>query len=760
MARRKRDGLKTNRTIRSRTLILMGVCGILAFVVLAGRLFMVQILAHDKYEEMAVEQQTKETNVSAPRGTIYDRNGKVLAMSADVETVYISPAELVEYKEDANAIADNLSRILGVDKVSILEKFQDTDSWYKTIRRKIEGDLADELRQYISDNSLKSVHLEADTKRYYPYGSLACHVIGFVGDDNYGLEGLEAEYNSDLAGVSGRVVRLKSQNGVDMLFNDFEDYYDAQDGGDVTLTIDVTMQHYVEKYLQQAIEDYDVLNGGACILMNPKTGEIYAMASMGNFDLNDYLTLSPKVQEKINKIEDPAEKEQAESDALFRQWRNKAIADTYEPGSVFKIITMSMALDSGSISEEDSFDCQGAITGIIGRDDPLHCWNPAGHGPQNPRECLINSCNVAFVQIAMRIGAPTFYQYVDAFGFFDKTGIDLGGEGESLWWSEDVFFDEDNQSQLAAASFGQTFNITPIQLATAVSSVVNGGYLMKPYVVEKITDSDGKIVKANEPTQVRQVISKETSAIMCDYLESVVSDTAGTSKTAYVAGYRVGGKTGTSEKVTLLAESGHVENIASFCGVAPCDDPQVVCLLLLDTPNPAKGLYISGSSMAAPTVGQILAEVLPYLEVEPVYTEEEKEYVDVSVPNLKRMTIEEAEKALEDQRLSVRVVGDGNTVSDQLPSAGQKVAAGSQVVLYAGEKIPTEMVTVPDLHGESYYWARIILDNYGLYIYSTGAPSISDDAFVQIQTIEPGKQVKYGSVIGVTLVDSSTLGNF
>ena len=486
-------GPRPSKTILRRTLVLMAVCGIAAFIVLAVKLYDIQITKHDYYEELALENQTRETVVTASRGTIYDTDGKVLAMSASVESVFISPYETQLYDEDKELIADGLSEILGVDRDSILEKMEKTSSWYETVKRKVEEDLAEEIRLFIDENDLKSIHLETDTKRYYPYSSLACHIIGFVGDDNYGLNGIELTYNDYLEGTDGRIIRLKNAKGTDMLFSDYEDYYDAEDGDDITLTIDSSIQFYVEKYLEQAIEDYDVQDGGACIVMRPGTGEILAMASYGGYDLNNYLDVSDGVQEELDLIEDEEEQNSAYKLALLEQQRNKAISDTYEPGSVFKIITCAMALDENVVSLDDTFYCGGSME-VLGRTSPLKCWKTAGHGSQTLTQAMQHSCNVALVNIGLSVGAETFYDYVEAFGFFDKTGIDLPGESGSIWWDYETFCDSNNLSQLAAASFGQTFNITPLQMITAVSAVVNGGNLMQPYIVKEIADDDGNVV--------------------------------------------------------------------------------------------------------------------------------------------------------------------------------------------------------------------------------------------------------------------------
>ncbi len=753
---------RPNKTILRRTLILMTVCGIVAFVVLAVKLYDIQINKHELYEMQALENQTRETVVTASRGTVYDTNGKVLAMSASVETVYIAPYETDLYEEDKDLIADGLSELLDVDRDSILKKMEDTDSWYKTIKTKIESDLSQEVRLFIEENDLKSVHLETDTKRYYPYSSLACHVIGFVGDDNYGLEGLELLYNSYLEGTDGRIVRLKNAKGTDMLFSDFEDFYDAEDGDDVTLTIDSSIQFYVEKYLAQAIEDYDVQNGGACLVLQPETGEILALASYGGYDLNNYLQLSDEAQEKLDLLTDEEEYKEAYKLALLEQQRNKAISDTYEPGSVFKIITCAMALDENVVSLDDTFYCGGSME-VLGRTIPLKCWKSAGHGTQTLTEAMQHSCNVALVTIGLRVGAATFYDYIDAFGFFEKTGIDMPGESGPIWWDESVFEDPKNLSQLAAASFGQTFNITPIQMITAVSSVVNGGNLMQPYVVKQISDDEGNVVMQNEPETVRQVISADTSEKMCEILRAVVCEPGGTGKNAYVAGYNIGGKTGTSEKTSqgvAQGEDAPEEYIVSFCGVAPTDDPQVVILLLLDSPSSESGIYISGGNMAAPVVGHILSEVLPYLGIQPEYTEEELETLDVTVPKLIGMTVDEATQALEKLGLTVRLIGDEERITDQLPALNAAVAPNSQVILYAGGEKSTDMVTVPELYGKSYQDAKRALENAGLFIKSGGTLSTSPTSVVNAQSVEGATQVPMGTIIEVTLVDGSILGYY
>ncbi|MDR1299439.1 MAG: PASTA domain-containing protein, partial [Oscillospiraceae bacterium] len=715
----KRGGriLKTNRMILGRTFVLLTVCGIAAFVALSFRLYKIQISGHAYYEELAAEQQTRKTTIAASRGAVYDANGKILAMSASVDTVFLSPYEMNMYGEDPELIAGGLAELLGVDKASVLEKAGDVNSWYKTIKSKVEQETAQQVREFKTENALKSVHLEPDSKRYYPYSSLACQVIGFVGDENYGLEGLEAQFDSYLTGTNGSVVRLKTERGADLLFNDFENYYDASDGNDITLTIDSNIQHYVEKHLAQAIEDYDIRNGGACIAMDPKTGRVLALANEGKYDLNNYLQVSERDAGELELITDAAEYKAKLSEALFRQWRNKALSDTYEPGSVFKIITLAMALEEGVVSEDDTFFCAGELPAsrIPGRTKALNCWRAAGHGTQTLAQALQNSCNVALVEMGMRIGAEKFYDYIDAFGFFEKTRFDLPGEGDSIWWTDAVFMNPDNKSQLAAASFGQTFNITPMQLITAVSAAVNGGYLVRPHVVSQITSPSGEIIMSNDGDVVRQVISADTSRIIREILEGVVAE--GTGKNASVKGYKVGGKTGTSTKTTEEAE-GTKEYIVSFCGMAPADDPQIVVLLLLDNPNAEQGIYVSGGAMAAPVVGSILSDVLPYMGVRPQYTQEEITQLNIQVKNVVGMAVPDARDALEATGLAVRTVGSGSEVTGQLPAPGSIVSPGTEAIVYAGADVPFGDVTVPDLGGKTYIAAKKELENAGMFIRS------------------------------------------
>ena len=759
---RPRDGAP-NRMMLRRTLFLLSVCGAAAFVVLAARLYYLQIVRHDELEARAIAQQVRETTVSAPRGTIYDAKGEVLAMSAGVDTIYLSPAEIAQNNEDAGAIAAGLAEILGLDYDAVYAKTQNTRSWYEVVARKVEEDVATAVREFKEEGGYTGIKLEADTKRYYPNGSLAAHVIGFVGTDNTGLGGIEAKYDKVLSGTNGYVMRSTTAAGTDMLYTSWEDYFDAVPGSDMVLTIDAGIQYYVEKHLAQAVEDYDIQNGAAAICMEVDTGAILAMASLGNFDLNDYQTISGEAMAEIDAAASgDAERAELIAAAQQLQWRNKAISDTYEPGSTFKIITLAMALEEGVVDMNSSFYCGGS-TSVLGRNTPVRCWKSGGHGSQTLTQAVQHSCNVAFVNIGQRIGEERFYDYAEAFGFFERTGdssaqltgttgIDLGGESGSIWWSEDVFCNPENLSQLAAASFGQTFNITPLQLITAVSACVNGGYLMQPYLVQSTTSPDGTVTE-HDGTPVRQVISEETSAKVRQILEQVVGDsTEGTGRNAYVAGYRIGGKTGTSTKTTEEI-AGNKEYIVSFIGFAPADDPQIALLVLLDNPSSESGIYVSGGQMAAPVVGKMMADILPYLGLEPEYSDSELQTMDRAVPDVMGLSIAEAQSKLAESGLSCRVIGSGGAVTSQLPAANSVIASGSEVLLYA-DAAPTGGGSVPNLNGMTYSQAREALAAMGLFIGSDSSVTDADNQLVSGQDIRAGTSAKAGTVITVTLYEN------
>ena len=761
-----------DRQMLRRTLVLSLLFGIVFFVLLLGRLYFLQIVEHERYEELAIRQQLREAPASTSRGTIFDCNGNVLAVSATVDNVYLSPAEIQLHGEDTALIAEELGRILSLDPAAIREKAERSGTWYVTIARKIERDKADEIRAFKEAYALQGVRLEPDIKRYYPNSELACHVIGFVGTDNNGLEGIEARYDSVLAGKAGRTVRATNAFGTELLLSGFEANEPGDSGFDLVTTLDSTIQYFVEKHLRQAVEDYDIRNGAGAIAMDVDTGAILAMASLDGYDLNHFLDIGPEARAAVEGAASEEEAERLLREAQSRQWRNKALSDTYEPGSTFKIITLSMALEEGAVSLNDSFYCGGSVQ-VLGRTNPIRCWKAGGHGSQTLTQAVQHSCNAAFVNIGQRVGAETFYRYCEAFGFLNRTGdpdanlsavtgIDLAGESGSIWWSENTFCSPRNLSQLAAASFGQTFTITPLQLVAAVSACVNGGRLMQPYVVSALKNPDGSLAYERKPTLVRQVISEETSAAVRRILEQVVGDSKeGTGRNAAVAGYRIGGKTGTSEKVSLEAQTGEKEYIVSFVGFAPADKPRIALLVFLDTPSNESGIYISGGQMAAPVVGAMFSDILPYLGVE-ADDSDTSVRSDVRMPAVEGLSFEEAQKKLADAGLRCRRIGEGSSVTDQLPSAGVSLAEGTEVIVYLGAEPSPEQETMPDLTGMRYDEARDTLSYYGLYI-QTNSPVFADGSQrVGSQNAAPGSLRRHGDVIQVTLIsgDDSLLGKY
>jgi len=755
---KKKNEQRINRALLVRTLFLLAVCGVAAFVILAVRLYNIQIANNSYYESRTLTSQLRETTINASRGTIYDVNGKILAMSGPVENVFISPLDIVLEEQDARFIAEGLSYILGVDYGGIIEKAGRTSSQYQVIKNRVDSEEAERVRNFIKEHRLKGIHFEPATQRYYPNDNLASQVLGFVGTDNIGLDGIEQRFDSQLTGVSGRMIRLTNARGTDLLLAGFGDFYEARDGNDITLTLNMSVQYYVEKHLAQAIVDYDILGGAMCIAMNPKTGEILALANYPNFDPNNFLRLSEAEMERLNHIEGEEEYMEAYRNAQFRQWRNRSLADSYEPGSVFKILTFAMALEENRAELDTIFYCDGSIEIPLYNDvSERNCWRRWGHGAMTMSSAMHNSCNIACINLGLRVGSRTFYKYIDAFGMFKRTGLDSRVEGRSLWWDESVFFDSGNQTQLASASFGQTFKVTPIQMISAAAATVNGGYLMQPHIVKQVTDSSGNIIEAVEPTTIRQVISADTSATMRKMLEEVVD--IGTGINAQVRGYRIGGKTGTSENIEQLAlraedDTSEKDYVVSFLGFAPADDPEIMILLLLDTPSHNTGIYISGGSIAAPVVGRMLEDILPMsLGIMPEYTEDDLKDINVHVPRITGWSVEDASGILKDQGYEYKIVGEGNIITAQLPARNAFVASGTKVIMFADSEVPKHPVTVPHLSGLTYSQARQALEERGLFIRTGGAPKTDKNVLVSVQSILPGREVQYGSIVEVTLLN-------
>ncbi len=616
-----------------RILAAMALFAVALYLPVALRLYQLMVVDFDYYAALAQRNQSRTTTVSAQRGKIFDINMNVLACSVSVENVYLAPRELEQSNADVEKIAAALGKILERDPAWIAQKARDRSLRYQQIGTQVDGDTAAKIRQFIQENNIFGIHLEPALQRYYPYGSLASQVIGFTNASGDGSEGIEAAYNSYLAGTAGKVITSKGNNEMDMPFS-YENYIASNPGCDVILTLDTVVQACLEKRLQEAIDRYDVQNGAFGLVMHVKTGEILAMATLGGYDPNTYLEIyDADTATELERLRRQYECLEQGSDAYFaakerytqalreaqlKQWRNRCISDGYEPGSTFKVLTLAAALDSGAVELNAHFACGGAAK-IPGRSQLLHCWRSAGHGSQTTAQALQNSCNLAFANIALRLGGETFYDYIERFGVLEKTGVDLSGESKGVFFSEEIIKNTDKwgTASLTSASFGQTFKLTPLQLVRAISAVVNGGELMEPYIVSEILDANGNTVFRQEPTVVRRVISQETSATMCRLLESVVAE--GTAKNASVAGFSIGGKTGTSEKIDILDENGRptLDKIVSFVGIAPMDDPQYIILVALDTPSRTTGLYISGGMMAAPTAGAVFSDLLPYWGITP-----------------------------------------------------------------------------------------------------------------------------------------------
>lgn len=750
----------------------MMIClGILSFCAVAGMLVKLMLIDHNKYEEKAIRNQTRTTSVTASRGTIYDRNMNVLAASSSVENIFLDPLELEQNKVDVDALSNALARILDLDASWIKEQAADVKYRYKMLKRRQTQEICDQVREYISANKIIGVHLEPDSMRYYPYGTLAAQLLGFTNTENVGSEGLESYYNSYLEGTAGAVITTKGNNETEMLYS-YEKYYQASDGDSVVLTIDTTVQYYLEKQLQDAVDRYDVKNGAFGIVFDVNSGDIVAMSTLGSYDPNQYLEIydTEKNDELTQLYEEAAKLPEgsAERTAAFeaynnavaaarlKQWRNRCVSDGYEPGSTFKIITLASALDSGAVTLNDHFYCGGSEK-FEGRSQTLSCWRLAGHGAETTAEALQNSCNIAFAHIGLKTGGDTLYDYCRAFGLMEKTGIDLPGESSGLFHSRERLADNANYgtSYLISTSFGQTVKPTPIQLVRAIAAVVNGGYLLEPHVVSEVVDSDGNVVQKNSRTVVRQVISEETSKTMCQLIESVVTE--GTAKNAQVVGYRIGGKTGTAEKTDQRDENGNLtrDKIVSFVGIAPMDDPKYVVLVALDTPSSSSGYYISGGQMGAPTVAAIFEDILPYLGVEGEYSAEDMSRVAVRMPNVVGLTEAEANKRLEENYLNYRIIGDGDKIVSQIPAHGRELPGNSTVLLYTDDSMPTDQVTVPDLSGLTVAQANQALADCGLYMQAKGVDSSASYVIAAQQDIDPGVQVAHGTMIVVTFIDTT-----
>ncbi len=728
-------GKGPSKSMVTRSTVLLGAFAVALMVWMAGTLAKYQIVNYNFYQTRAIQQQTMDTTLTPERGTIFSRNYTALAVSAPVETVYINPKGVDD--DDAATVARGLSEILGVDEATVLEKTK-KNNYYELIKRRIDSETADKVRAFIDENDFTGIHLVNDTKRYYPNNSLACHILGFTGTDNVGLDGIEKIYNEYLQGTSGKMITAKNAIGEELPY-EYETYVEAQNGRNVVLTIDETVQYYLEKHLQSARLEQQCLEGAAGIVINVKNGEILGMASLPNYDPNQYNSITDQMMlEKLSTLTGE-ELETTTTDYRNKIWRNKCTVDTYMPGSTFKIVTLSMALEEGIINTNSTYNCPGYIRVA---DRSIRCWKSGGHGFQTLSKAIQNSCNPAFITIGTQVGPTTFYQYFKNFGLTEKTGVDLTGEASGIWFSK---FQE---VELATASFGQNFKITPMQMITAVAAAANGGKLITPHVVREITETqeDGseKVVKSFTPEVKRQVISEETSDLVCDLLEEVV--TVGSGKNAYVKGYRVAGKTGTSEKIDVYNATGEKTYISSFIGFAPADDPEYAVLVMLDTPSKSE---IYGGIIAAPVAGDVLADILPYLGVQPRYTAEELETLDISVPSVVDQTVANAKALLNEKGITCKVVGEGDTVTAQSPAGGNTMPLSGTMILYTEGKTPNENIMVPDLVNYSVAGATNRIKQSGLNVRVVGNANTEATSLVISQSPAAGEMVAEGAVITI-----------
>ncbi len=738
--------VKPNKQMLVRAMTVMVILILCISIVSGSSLFYIMVVKGDEYQSLASEQQLYDNLVSAPRGDIYDRNMKVLATSSTAWTVYVTPNSFKTLEDDEaekirTTIAEGLSQILEMEKDTVYDKTKQS-TYYVIVKKKIEKETADKVRKFISDNEelemTKYVGLDETTKRYYPNDSLASTVLGFVGDDNQGLAGLESYYDNELTGVAGRVVAAKNAKGTDMPFT-YEKVEEAKQGNSLVSTIDSYIQYTCEKYLDYAAAEEQVAERGAVIVMNVNNGEILGMAVSGDFNPNEPFELSSEDQAKVDAIIDETEKSNAKNELLNKQWRNKAVSDTYEPGSVFKIFTAATALEENLISERSTFTCNYVYT-VAG--NAYHCHKSGGHGVQSLAAAMSNSCNPAFIQIGQLIGVNIFNKYFKAFGLTEKTGIDLPGEASPYYHTESKM----GATELASSSFGQTFNITPLQMISLAAAAVNGGYLVQPHVVQKIIDSDGDVVKTVSTAYKRQVISETTSETMRTLLEYVVQNGA---KNGIVSGYRVGGKTGTSEKVSkMLSLNVKGLYIGSYVGIAPIDDPEIAVFVMLD--EPMSGRYYGGA-ISAPVGSKIMADILPYLGYEPQYTAEELEKLAVKVPDITGSELMKAREELSALNLSYKIVGSGSTVTSQLPAAGESLYKGGTVIIYT-DTSEEQSATVPNLVGLTATEAATAAANSGVNIAFAGNTS-SSDLKSYSQSITAGTKVKLGEIITVYFRD-------
>jgi len=759
--------------VRSNLVVLVAM--VIAAIMVIVRLFQLSVVDHKYYAEMANSTHFSNITISANRGTIYDANGTPLAWSATVYKVFIDPSlyreemeeiagimekrrsiiasggtleegkEVIAVEELQMQIINLLSSRLGISKDTV-EKAMQMDTQYYVLKTQVEKAVADELMLFLDKYGINSITTREDTKRYYPQNELAAQVIGFSNSDGKGQYGLEYYYNDYLSGTNGRVISATDAMGNAMPYR-FATTYPAQDGSSLYLTLDTTLQYYLEKNLQEMCQTYEVRNRACGIIMNAKTGAIYAMATYPSFDLNDPSTIfDPTVSEQLLMLPEEEYKD-AYVKARETQWKNKAITELYVPGSVFKVFTASAAIEEGvSDPAKDGFTCNG-FKEVAG--EKIHCHLLAGHGYQSFSRALTNSCNPAFIELGLRLGIDRFSEYFRAFGLTEKTGIDLPGEVSSFYRKSS----EMSVVDLAASAFGQSNKLTPIEMITGYAAVINGGYLVQPHVVSKIVSSDGNVLETKETTIKRQVISEETSAEMRSLLRAVVDDNGGSN--AKIKGYAIGGKSGTSQKLDEYGKN-NMQYVASYACFAPADDPEIIMLIMADEPNTNINYY--GGVVCAPYARAVLEEALPYLGYYPEYTEREYAQLDITVPLLIDVDVATAKTTLEALGLSCEIKGEGDSVIKQCPQTGSAISANGKVILYTDADYTTEYVQVPDVRRFTANDANTALTNRGLNYVSVGASADRSDVLVQSQSVTPGESVEVGTVIELTYMVNDQSG--
>lgn len=711
---------------------------VIAFMFTAdvARLFYLQVVKGEEYAEKAESQQLSDTEIQAMRGTIYDSAGNVLAQSATVWTVFLDPSNIKDEKRDL--IVDFLAETFDYDeaaKAELVEKSK-KETKYAVVETKIENRVKEEIANFVSENKLSMcIGFEQATERYYPYGSLASSVIGFTGSDNQGLEGLESYYDKELTGTNGRIITAKDAKS-NSISDDYETSVEAEDGNSLVLTINTTIQYYLEKELKYTLEEYQA-KGCYGVVMNCNTGAVLAMASLPDFDCNDPHTITyDKYLKEIESTAGEEEKAALESAYIQKQWRNFTVADTYVPGSVFKTFVASAALEENVVNLNTTYTCTGSI-----KVDKhiMKCHYHPGHGTETLTQGLENSCNPFFITIGQKLGVHNYFKYFDGFGFTQKTGIDLPGEASPQYYQENQY----GIVELSSASFGQTNSLTPIQVCTGLCAVANGGKYLKPYLVSEIKDSDGNTVSKTQRTEIRQVISEETSETVCRMMKAVVDN--GTGKNGYVAGYSVGGKTGTSTKLGESKEGEKDKYIVSFAAIAPSDNPEIAMIILCDEPN----VDLGGGAICAPIAATVIEEAMNELGIEPKYTDEEIKNLSIKTPAVTGKDVSAAENELKNSGLSVKTVGEGDKVVKQSPAADNLIPAEGTVVLYT-DSSDKQTVKVPDFLGLTITEANRLAASNHLNIEISGNDSSNAMVVAYKQSEAEGNEVEIGSVITVS----------